>query len=101
MESSHLAALLLYSTAEDGIPPHKSDTGNRMTNSATGPSTALVIMIGHDEWRVYELPAPAYDRRGANNLIFETDGVMRRVRTYPEDWRDLTAEALLALSWQS
>ena len=70
-----------------------------MTNNDTGAATALVIMIGHDEWRVYELGPAPYDRRGANSLVFESDGVMRRVRSYPENWRELSPEALVALSW--
>lgn len=47
-------------------------------------------------WRVFELVA-AYDRRGPS-LVFETEGVMRRVRIYPSDWRTLSDRDLLALS---
>lgn len=50
-------------------------------------------------WRVFELVA-AYDRRGPS-LVFETDGVMRRVRVYPPDWRTLSDRDLLALSESS
>lgn len=50
-------------------------------------------------WRVFELVA-AYDRRGPS-LVFETDGVMRRVRAYPPDWRTLPDRDLLALSENS
>jgi hypothetical protein len=70
-----------------------------MTNSATGPTTALIIRLDHEEWRVYELGPGAYDRRGSNSLIFESDGVVRRVRQFPADWRSMSPEALLALSW--
>jgi hypothetical protein len=72
-----------------------------MTNSETGAETALVIKIDHEEWRVYELGPASYDRRGGNTLIFESDGVMRRVRSFPKGWRALSIEALLALSWQA
>lgn len=50
-------------------------------------------------WRVFELVA-AYDRRGPS-LVFETDGIMRRVRIYPPDWRTLSDRDLLALSENS
>ena len=70
-----------------------------MTNNATGAATALVLIIDHEEWRVYELGPGSYDRRGPNSLIFESDGVVRRVREFPADWRSLSPKALLALSW--
>ena len=72
-----------------------------MTNSATGAATALVIIVDHEEWRVYELGPASYDRRGSNTLVFESDGVMRRVRSFPANWRTLSIAELLALSWQS
>lgn len=50
-------------------------------------------------WLVYELlPAP-YDRRQSPSLIFESDAVVRRVRDYPANWRELSDDDLLALSW--
>ncbi len=70
-----------------------------MTNNATGASNALVILVEHEEWRIYELAPPVYDRRGSNTLVFESDGVVRRVRSFPEDWRDLSVSELLSLSW--
>ena len=72
-----------------------------MTKSETGAETALVIKIDHEEWRVYELGPASYDRRGSNTLVFESDGVVRRVRSFPDSWRTLSTEALLALSWQA
>ena len=50
-------------------------------------------------WRVFEL-VMSYDRRGPS-LVFETDGVVRRVRNYPADWRSLPDDELLALSERS
>jgi hypothetical protein len=70
-----------------------------MTNSETGAATALVIIVDHEEWRVYELAPGSYDRRGSNTLVFESDGVMRRVRNFPRNWRRMSPTALLALSW--
>ena len=70
-----------------------------MTNSQTGAATALVIIFDHEEWRVYEREPASYDRRDSNTLIFESDGVVRRVREFPKNWRELSTAALLALSW--
>ena len=80
-------------------PDEPPETGREMTNSERGAGTALVIFFEHDEWRVYELPPASYDRRGSNTLIFESDGVVRRVRSFPANWRELSPDALLALSW--
>lgn len=70
-----------------------------MTSNAIGAANALIITIDHEEWRIYELAPGVFDRRGSNTLIFESDGVMRRVRNYPADWRDLSDSELLSLSW--
>lgn len=70
-----------------------------MTKSEIGAATALVIIVDHEEWRVYELAGNSYDRRASNTLIFESDGVMRRVRSFPENWRELSPAELLTLSW--
>jgi hypothetical protein len=50
-------------------------------------------------WLVYELMASPYDRRQSPCLIFESDAVVRRVRDYPTNWRELSDDDLLALSW--
>lgn len=70
-----------------------------MTTERVGAATALVIIVEHEEWRVYELPAASYDRRGSNTLVFESDTVVRRVRSFPETWRELSIPELLRLSW--
>ena len=70
-----------------------------MTINQTGAAAALVIVVDHEEWRVYELPPASFDRRAGNTLVFEFDGVVRRVRNYPETWRDLSVAALVRLSW--
>ena len=49
-------------------------------------------------WLVYEL-ASSYDRRHAPCLIFESDNIVRRVRNFPANWRELSDDDLLALSW--
>jgi hypothetical protein len=58
------------------------------------------LVIEGMAWLVYELPASDYDRRARPSLVFESDGSMRRVRTFPENWRDLSDTELAALSWE-
>lgn len=63
--------------------------------------TARCILVDGVLWLVYEMPAPAYDRRQKPSLIFETDAAVRRVRNYPAEWRALTDQELLTLSWSA
>ncbi len=51
-------------------------------------------------WRVREMPFSQYDRRRGRSLIFWSDGAVRRVRDYPDDWHELSDEALAQLSWK-
>ncbi len=50
------------------------------------------------EWHVYErseaadAPVP-----GRQSLVFDTDGIVRRLWQYPQGWRDLPDAALLGL----
>ena len=48
-------------------------------------------------WEV-RLFVSRYDRRSRPDLVFESDGVVRRVRDYPEDWHTLSDEMLFAIS---
>lgn len=50
-------------------------------------------------WTVDEYAESAGGGAEDRHLIFECDGVMRRVRNFPRNWRDLGTDALLALSW--
>ena len=59
------------------------------------------MQVEHTPWLVYELPPGNYDRRETPSLVFESEGIVRRVRDYPADWRTLSDENLLALSWHS
>jgi hypothetical protein len=49
-------------------------------------------------WKVREIVASDYDRRGSRALVFETADIMRRVRHFPPNWRELTDAELYALS---
>jgi hypothetical protein len=68
----------------------------RTFHSWTGPPRTRMVgqfRVGFQLWSVYE------DLEHGPTLIFETDGIARRVRQYPQNWRELTAEELYALSW--
>lgn len=56
------------------------------------------IRLAGEDWLVYELMMP-YDRRGPT-LVFESEDIVRRVRTYPPEWRELADDDLFALSWR-
>jgi hypothetical protein len=64
-----------------------------------GEPPVRVIQADATEWRVYEQP-PVYDRRRRPDLVFESEGVIRRVRNYPTNWLDLTDDELIAVSWE-
>ena len=46
-------------------------------------------------WQVFELDSAD----GTPCLVFESAAALRRIRTYPADWRALSPEELAALSW--
>jgi len=50
-------------------------------------------------WRVKETSFSHYDRRRGRSLIFWSDGAVRRVRSYPADWYELSENELVQLSW--
>jgi hypothetical protein len=52
-------------------------------------------------WHVYEQPFSEYDRRRGLSLIFSSEGAVRRVRDYPENWFALSDEDLAELSWKA
>ena len=61
-------------------------------------SGARAVSDGPHRWMVYELPTSAFDRRASASLVFESMNVIRRVRDYPSNWRELTDEELLKVS---
>jgi hypothetical protein len=51
-------------------------------------------------WTVVEVDARGVPgARGASCLVFTRLDCIRRVWTYPADWRALDVDALIALSW--
>lgn len=59
------------------------------------------IVIKGVPWLVYELPPQVFDRRNTPSLVFESAMAIRRVRSFPADWRSLGDEELFALSWSA
>jgi hypothetical protein len=51
-------------------------------------------------WTVRELTMSGLEPPDTPCLVFDSDSIIRRVRTYPADWRDLDATSLLTLSWK-
>ena len=76
--------------------PSDSDPPDPKTHEG---SPIRVINTVDTEWRVYE-QVPGYDRRRRPDLVFESDGVIRRVRNYPPNWVELSDEELLTVSWE-
>lgn len=56
-----------------------------------------VLLVDGVRWEV-RLFTGRYDRRSRPDLLFESDGVVRRVRNYPSDWHALADDALFAIS---
>lgn len=58
-----------------------------------------VVAQDHISWLVREMSATPSDHRRTPTLLFETGAVIRRVRNYPADWRELSDLALMQTSW--
>jgi hypothetical protein len=77
-----------------------------MSSSSNGRSVAAAAVsrkirqLHADDlrWVVYEIQAPQFDRRGGTHLVFEADGVIRRVRSFPAQWYELPDAELYALT---
>lgn len=76
--------------------PANDDSEKAIRSSRAGGR--WIRSLGED-WLVYELLMP-YDRRGPT-LVFESENIVRRVRSYPPNWRDLPDLELFALSWHT
>jgi hypothetical protein len=70
----------------------------RSSSSVRTVGSVRNVRIGGREWTVREVVAPEYDRRAGTNLIFEAIDVVRRVRNFPENWRELSDPELAELS---
>lgn len=63
--------------------------------NALGPIRSVVDAAG-TFWQVCEVDY-ALDRRTGRSLVFESDGLVRRVRHYPDGWFDLPDAELARL----
>lgn len=70
-------------------------------SAGTQPDVRFFVDADGVRWQVTEQPFSEYDRRHGVSLIFASDGAVRRVRDYPDDWRSLSDEALAMLSWRT
>lgn len=76
-----------------------SDSSHSLKMLREAQQTARRVMVDGVLWLVYELQARQFDRRGTTSLVFESEMAVRRVRDFPTNWRMLTDEQLLTLSW--
>lgn len=97
----HGAPKLLRLSRRLALFRHMTDTRQPSSQVEQLQRTARRVLLDGVLWLVYEMPAQAYDRRQKPSLIFETDTAVRRVRNYPADWRALTDQDLLTLSWSA
>jgi len=79
---------------DDKKPP----TGYQVARRAALATARAMLTSDGSRWEVYEFVHPALDRRSGPVLVFESDTLMRLVRTFPENWRDLSDDDLLSLS---
>jgi hypothetical protein len=90
------------SSAGDTVANHGGQTaGSHLSLSGSGPGLrrSFVDPADGSRWTVVER-APSGEREDApgRSLYFVSDGIFRRVRTYPAGWRDLPDAELAALS---
>ena len=58
----------------------------------------FITSADHRRWTVREMRSNQYDRRDARDLVFMARDIVRRVRSYPNEWYLLDDEQLYALS---
>lgn len=93
---------LFYGLHRSPHPPVRmtgpEDDGRTAQVPATERPRSRVLDAGGIYWRVYERAYSVMDRRTGTCLVFEAEGIIRRVRTFPADWYLLGDDALYALS---
>lgn len=72
--------------------PNRSPASDAMT-----PAPRRVLIVDGVRWEV-RLFVSRYDRRSRPDLLFESHGIVRRVRNYPADWHTLSDDGLFAVS---
>ena len=66
-------------------------------------STEPIRFVGpdHSYWTVYEVSDAHSQPWAGRSLIFVSEIGFRRVRAYPEGWRDMSPNELYELSWKT
>ena len=72
-------------------------------NENLGPLTGILVKFtasNGERWTVQEFAGDGTVGNGGDpSLVFGSDAVMRRVRRFPSNWRELDPDQLLAISW--
>jgi hypothetical protein len=79
-----------------------ADVAVEVVSRGRRAETGSVVFVDRNgrAWAVTEASgATVPAARGPNCLIFANAEVVRRVWDYPADWRELSADELLAVSW--
>lgn len=77
------------------MPERETDRTEGWTRVAE--SGREFIDSDHRSWRVFEMELK-YDRRRGRVLVFDCSELVRRIRSYPENWRELSGAELEQLS---
>ena len=71
------------------------------TGSRAAVAQHCFIAAGGSSWKVREFTGQGAGLNGDGAcLVFESDGAMRRIRTFPDNWQELEPDALMRLSWK-
>jgi hypothetical protein len=79
----------------------QTERGREIQAREASGAPRVFVDVDGVRWHVHEQPFSEYDRRKGRSLIFASEGAVRRVRDYPEDWMSLTDDALADLSWKA
>lgn len=79
---------------------YNPNTHGDRTGAGNEPPSRVFVDAEGIRWEVFERPHDAFDRRSGMSLIFVSEGAVRRVRQYPDNWMDLSPDELIALSWK-
>ena len=79
---------------------HRPETEIDITSDRDGTRPRIYVDADGIRWQVYEQAFSDYDRRRGTSLIFATEAAVRRVRSYPPNWHELSDVELTALSWK-
>ena len=75
----------------------KVETNPRAERLAQVRAPSRKLHMEGRDWFIFELAATANE---AASLVFETELMVRRIRTYPANWAALDDASLYALSWK-